>query len=217
MTPGTGDADPLTALAPVAAAAALGLASRLETAIDDALHAGCGAVEIRETLLVVSLFAGFPRTLDALAVARRVFARRLPGGVPAAPEPGLPRDDAARREVFRTRGRALFDCGYGESAGQVFGNLLDLDPELPHWVVSDAYGRVLARPGLEPAERERLAVVRLAALTLRNQLSGHVRGALNCGARPEAVLASLAAASDLLPDAELEAARASVERYRSTK
>ena len=48
------------------------------------------------------------------------------------------------------------------------------------------------------AHRERLAVVFLCALRLGNQLSGHVRGALRCGAGADDVERSLGAAEPLL-------------------
>lgn len=184
----------------MAAAAALGRLDALSFHVGAALDLGCTPSEVRECLLVVSLFAGFPRTLDALASAGDVLSAR---GAPApAAEQGLPADEAERRETFRRRGRALFDRVYGSKARSVMSRLMDLDPELPLWVLDDAYGKVLARPGLDPAQRERLAVVLLAALGLRNQLPGHVRGAVNCGATRDDVLASVEAAREFVDPAD---------------
>ena len=56
----------------------------------------------------------------------------------------------------------------------------------------------MSRGGLSEAQRERLAVVFLCALRLPNQLSGHVRGALRCGATAAEIEASLASAEPLL-------------------
>lgn len=175
-------------LAPVVAQGASGRTDRLHDALRAALAGGVPPSAVREGLLMLALFAGIPRTLDAFAAFRGVHDG------PFAPEAGLPTDPAERRARFRERGRALFDRVYGRDAERVLGRLLDLDPELPLWIVEDAYGRVLARPGLSAAERECLAVVALCALGLRNQLSGHVRGALHCGAAPDDVRACLDAA-----------------------
>ncbi|MCE9636512.1 MAG: carboxymuconolactone decarboxylase family protein [Planctomycetes bacterium] len=190
-------------LSRLAGAAARGDGPGVREAVRDALAAGCSPTEVREALRTVHLFCGFPRALDAL--------------VAAAPELGAPpegddvelgaADAGAERELFRRRGRALFDRVYGAGAAKVHARLVALDPALTSWVVEDAYGRVLAREALAPAQRERLAAVLLAAQGLRNQLAGHVRGALNCGATEAEVLASLGTASPWISTADLDAAR----------
>lgn len=45
----------------------------LEIHLRGALHNGCTADEIRETLLQVAIYAGFPAAVDAFRVARRVL------------------------------------------------------------------------------------------------------------------------------------------------
>lgn len=196
--------DPGPLLAPVAAAAARGHGDALRRALDAALAAGCSPEALRETILMLAPFGGFPRTLDALTAWSAALAR-------AGCAPPLVRDPAPRAE-HAAQGRALFDRVYGPDADRVRERLLRLDPELPHWVQEDAYGRVLARPGLDAAQRERVAVVFLCALELRNQLSGHVRGALRCGATADQVAASLAAAGRLLPVDCVDAVRAALAR-----
>ena len=61
-------------LCTVTALAALGRLNQLETHIVGALANGAGQDEIIETLLHLSVYAGFPAAWDALAVARKVFA-----------------------------------------------------------------------------------------------------------------------------------------------
>ena len=147
---------------------------------------------------MIHLFAGFPRALDALAAA-------VPSLPPAATEPP---DD---RGAFVSRGRALFGRVYGADAARVLSRIEALDPSLAAWVLEDAYGRVLSRGGLTPADRERLAVAMLAAQGLRNQLAGHVRGALLCGATAAEIEVSLAAASPWIAPDDLAAARAALQ------
>jgi 4-carboxymuconolactone decarboxylase len=189
------------------AAAAAGQPEALARALDAAVLGGCPPVALREAVLMLAPFGGFPRTLDALAALHAAFER---GGV-EAPQPM----EDEERETHARRGRDLFDRVYGEDAQRVLERLLVLDPELPHWVLQDAYGRILARPGLSAAQRERLAVVLLCALRLRNQLSGHVRGALRCGASASQIEASLHAAGALLPVDCVDAVRATLSRARA--
>lgn len=197
--------DRFTALAAVAGSAARGDADGVRAAVRGALASGCSQDEVRESLRMVHLFCGFPRALDALAAA----APELGGGAAAA---APPEDDAPLHRLFRERGRALFDRVYGPDAARVHERLVALDPELTAWVLEDAYGRVLARDVLAPAVRERLAVVFLAAQGLRNQLPGHVRGALRCGATADEVEASLAAAAAWVTDGDLALARTALRR-----
>jgi alkylhydroperoxidase/carboxymuconolactone decarboxylase family protein YurZ len=60
-------------------------------------------------------------------------------------------------------------------------------PDLHDFVLESAYGRVLSRPGLPPAERELLAVGSLAAMEQIPQMIAHARGARRFGASREAV------------------------------
>lgn len=194
---------PLSALA---AAASKGDAAAVRDAARAALAAGATPAEVREALRMVHLFCGFPRALDAAAAA----APELPPPPPAPPVDEAAEGPAHRR--FRERGRALFGRVYGPDAPRVLGKLTALDPELTEWVLEDAYGRVLSRDALDPSERERLAVAFLAAQGLRNQLAGHVRGALRCGATPARVEATLDAAARWIAPGDMEAARTALLR-----
>jgi alkylhydroperoxidase/carboxymuconolactone decarboxylase family protein YurZ len=188
--------DPDLALAPLCAAAEAGRTDALAGLARAALDGGCPAERIREALLTVAPFCGFPRALDTLAAVRPVL-----GG--SAPPAGEVADLAAR-------GAAHFDRVYGRDAARVRAGLVATDSEVARWIESDAYGRVLARPGISASLRERIGVVLLAAQELRNQLKGHVRGALNCGATRDEVAAFVEAAAPWLPPAELAFARRTI-------
>jgi len=63
------------ALVVVAALAAMGTAQRqLETHIGTARNCGCTRDEIMATLLVITVYAGFPAAMNAMAAARSAFA-----------------------------------------------------------------------------------------------------------------------------------------------
>ena len=64
-------------LATIAALTALGNAQpQLRVHIEGALNVGCRAQEIVEVMLQMTVFAGFPTVINALGVAREVFAQR---------------------------------------------------------------------------------------------------------------------------------------------
>lgn len=144
----------------------------------------------REAALQVAAYGGFPRTIEGLAVlAERATA--APAAVPAAAERSA--DDRRRA------GRDVWDKVYAEQADEVLAWLGSLAPELPGWVLDDAYGRVLSRPGLSLAERELLGVAALALMGLSAPLSSHVRGALRNGSNAPAVSDILRACRGLAP------------------
>ncbi|MCS0495067.1 carboxymuconolactone decarboxylase family protein [Ancylobacter sp. MQZ15Z-1] len=72
-------------LATVAGLVCLGHAQReLEVHIGSALNCGASRQEVIETIMQMALYAGFPAALDALFVARKVFAAREEAGTPPA-------------------------------------------------------------------------------------------------------------------------------------
>jgi 4-carboxymuconolactone decarboxylase len=189
-------------LARLAGLAATGRTGDLEAEIRAAAAARVPLRAIRETLLQVSLFAGFPRTVNALDALERALGRRPPD-----PPERLPAGEEGRRLLLR-RGLALFGRVYGPDARRVLDGIGRRHPEFRDWIVADAYGKVMGRRGLSAAERECLAVALLAALDLPRQQVPHVRGALRCGARPAAVAAALDAVAGLAPAAAVRFARA---------
>ena len=126
-----------------------------------------------ELALQVYLFAGFPRCINALTSYRKHFG---------------PHDDerqthsAAQIAEHRQRGRELFEKIYSRHSGAVYAALDGLHHELRDWILVDAYGKILARPGLDAKRRELCAVAALLVSGDHRQLSSHIRGAKHCGA-----------------------------------
>jgi 4-carboxymuconolactone decarboxylase len=190
-------------LVEAAVLAALGRRDELREHLRTALAEGAAEPELRESLLQVHPYAGFPRALSALEILADVRARSAD---PVEPEPDG--DDAARRD----RGRSVFDAVWGEHAPGILERMRAWHPELPTWILTDAYGRVLARPGLDLATREVLGVALLAALDQPIQLQGHLRGGLRTGATAERLRAAVARACRHVPPAAAGRARTRVER-----
>lgn len=156
----------------------------------------------REALLQTQLFAGIPRVVEAFARLERLGGTGALEDDERSPEadPG----EAARR----ARGAALFARIYGANADAVRASLQGFHPLLAGWIEGHAYGRVLARPGLDLARRELLAIVCLCALDQERQLASHVRGALAVGVER----AALQEAARLVEQTAGAAAAALLER-----
>lgn len=155
----------------------------------------------REAVLQVHLFAGFPRLVETFGV----LAEEGGLGAPAPEELEGAAPDAAR-------GAELFDRIYSGEAPRVRDLLAGYHADFARWIGEHAYARVLARPGLDAARRERLAACALAALGQERQLASHARGSVRCGATPAELAASLAAVRDLMEPERYERALRLVER-----
>ena len=81
-----------------------------------------------------------------------------------------------------TRGTALFRDVTGAVGEQLLDEIGAISPDLARFVRGFAFGEVMARPGLDIRERERLNVAVLTALGYSlPQLRLHIHGALNVG------------------------------------
>jgi len=156
----------------------------------------------REVALQVHVFAGFPRAVETYGVLERA------GGL------GHPEPDEILAEPDRPeRGRALFERIYEEHAAAIRAALGRGHPDFARFIEGHAYGRILSRPGLDPAFRERLAVAALAALGQERQLASHARGCLRLGGSEADVRSALEAVADLIAPERFERARAVLARF----
>lgn len=156
----------------------------------------------RETVLQAHVFAGFPRVVEAYGVLARAGGLGVPGTDEVLGEPDRPE-----------RGRALFERIYAERADAIRADLSAGHPDFAAFIEGHAYGRILSRPGLDPAQRELLAVAALAALGQERQLASHARGARRCGAASDDVHAALESVADLIAPERLESARRVLARF----
>lgn len=191
----------------VRVAAALGAAGpaaegrELEAALDEAAREA-DPEEVEEVLLQSYLFLGYPAALNAFGLWRRISGRPAGSAAPDRPGGSGARGEAVCREV------------YGAQYEGLRLNVRALHPDMDRWMVAEGYGKVLGRPGLPLVTRELCIVALLAVVDAPAQLYSHLRGALNVGAPPEAVEASLEEAFRI---ADPRAVRRSRETWRRVR
>jgi len=181
-----------------ASAAALGDETRLTARSQQACAMGVPPVWVDELLLQSVLMLGYPRALVAAAVWRQVSGIRAPATDQSFAESG---------ESWRQRGEQTCGVVYGGNYQRLRENVRALHPALDAWMITEGYGRVLSRPGLDLARRELCTIAQIAVLCSPHQLHSHIRGALHAGATPAMVAAVLAIADPDLSDRAREAAR----------
>ena len=159
--------DPTRALIALAAAIAVGHGAAIEEHGRTCLAEGAPETWVDELLLQSTLMVGWPRSLAAAAIWRRIAG-------PARPvEDGT---DYGRAAEWRARGDAVCRVVYGSNYERLRANIQALHPALDAWMVTEGYGRTLGRPGLDLARRE---------------LHSHLKGALNAGVTAEALAEAL--------------------------
>ncbi len=185
--------DPRTlALVRIAAATATGDETKLRDRMVAARAVHVPPPWVDELLLQSFLNVGYPLALVAFGVWRSVAGPVLES------EKG---ESIAHPDWDRWTKRGVEACGevYGRTFHKLMLNLRALHPAVEPLVVVDAYGKILARPGLDSKRRELCTLAAIAMLRAERQLHAHLRGALNTGSTREEVDAVLAVIEADLP------------------
>ena len=194
------------ALLALAGAIAVGEQSALEAGCRECRNLGVPALWMEELLLQSVLTVGWPRALNGFIEWRRCGLAAAKGG-----EDGT---DYGRAAEWQTRGEAVCREIYGKNYTRLRENVRALHPALDAWMVTEGYGRTLARPGLDLARRELCVAVQVAIQGAERQLHSHLQGALNAGASAAAVAEALELVRPLLGHRELALAMSLWERVR---
>jgi len=121
---------------------------------------------IEEAILQTLLFAGFPKTIEALKQLRIHF----------------PVKHATKHVGNHKRaGEETSQIIYGKYHSKLKKTMDELHPDLTRWMIEDGYGRVLSRSGLSLQEREISVLASLMTSGMVNQFRAHVRGAFFAG------------------------------------
>ena len=127
-----------------------------------------------EIILQTHLFAGYPRTINDLALVRKL---------------GCTLNDSsdAPYEQWRRDGESLCSQIYAGAYDKLRDAIGSLHVDLESWMLEIGYGRVLSRPGPSAMQREFGVLAVLAGQNVKPQLLSHLRGALHVGATFEAI------------------------------
>ena len=165
---------------PIAAFTATGDQERLRTALNEGLEAGLTVNEIKEILVQMYAYAGFPRSLSGIQTFMAVMDERQAKGI----KDQAGRDAAAlpagtNRDEYGARVRATL-AGQKEvppPAGyQLFAPVIDT------FLKEHLFADIFARDILDHRSRELATVAALSSMTgTRSQLQFHLGAAMNVG------------------------------------
>jgi 4-carboxymuconolactone decarboxylase len=174
-------------IAVVASLTALGNAvPQLKVHQNAALNVGCSILEVKEVILQMAIYSGFPSAINSMNALQEVLRERQkkgikdPAGDPAPPfsEPKSGnRLDAGARRLSELNPQQIDLLNQGLGA---------LSPDLVKYILEFAYGDVLSRPGLTLQQRQIATIAGLAAIgTAVSQLKFHIAGGLRAGLTSE--------------------------------
>lgn len=176
----------------IGAGMAIGDMASLSAALNQGLEAGLSVSDIKEILVQLYAYAGFPRSLNALRQYMSVLEERKNRGVVDAPgrEPGpVPSGDDLL---------SLGTANQTKLAGApVSGPLFTFAPAIDEYLKAHLFGAIFARDNLDWQSRELATVGALAALPgVESQLRSHIGISINVGLTP----AQLHGAAQVLAD-----------------
>jgi 4-carboxymuconolactone decarboxylase len=170
----------------------------LRRAIEDAV-ASVRPVWVEEVILQSYLFAGFPRTLNAMRDWRRLSGRAAPADASV--------ESWAEASEWTRRGEETCRAVYGSHYDKLRQNIQGLHPALDAWMITEGYGKVLSRGALDLLLRELCIVAACAVSGQERQLRSHLLGARNVGASAAQIDGTLDAVADLMTELDLLAAK----------
>lgn len=166
------------AIVPIAAFAAAGDMACLSLALNQGLDAGLTVSDVKEVLIQLYAYAGFPRSLNALGEMMKVVAARKQRGI----------QDVPGQEPSRAipKGDALMAAGTANQtklAGTPVGSpLFDFAPTANEYLRAHLFGDIFERDNLDWQSREIATVGMLSALEgADSQLQSHMGISMNVG------------------------------------
>lgn len=153
-------------IAKAAAFAAVGNQPGLRIALSEGLSAGCSVNELKEVLVQLYAYCGFPRSLNALntymALLQERGNRDEAGRLPDAPPAGRSIDYGTENQTRL--------CGQ-----PVRGAIYDFAPAIDEYLKAHLFGDIFSRNNLEWRVRELATIAMLAAMDgVQAQLRAHI-------------------------------------------
>jgi len=172
-------------IAVVAALTAMGTAlPQLKVHINGALNTGSSINEVKEVILQMSVYSGFPRAINAMNVLKEVLAERESKGINdvQGKQPGEQQSD---RLASGKQQLSQLDSLQVKRLEDAFN---DVSPELLKFTLEYGYGDIFSRDNLNKKHRQIATIAALTALgNASAQLKFHINAGLNIGVSEDEV------------------------------
>lgn len=168
------------AIVPIAAFTASGDIGKLKTALNQGLDKGLTINEVKEILIHIYAYAGFPRSLNGINAFMSVVEERKVQG----------KEDTIGREASplpadfekNTYGNKVRNTLVGEDMSNRKSGYAAFAPAIDRFLVEHLFADIFARDVLSHQQRELVTISGLAALPgTEAQLQAHLKIAMNVG------------------------------------
>lgn len=166
----------------IAAFTASGNTSSLRSALTRALDSKISISELRDALVQLYAYCGFPRSLTALSELLSLLNERKAAGIVDIEGPKAnprPAPEKLHEVGTATQTRLV--------GAPVKGALFDFAPDIDAYLKEHLFGDIFSTGLLDDATREIVTVAALAALPAPAQLGSHLQIAQNVGVSPKAL------------------------------
>ncbi|TWH51913.1 carboxymuconolactone decarboxylase family protein [Sporomusa sp. KB1] len=170
----------------IAAFTAKGDLERLKTALNEGLDAGLTVNEIKEILVQMYAYCGFPRSLNGINTFMSVMKEREAKGI---------KDELGREASPLPAGKSSIELGTEVQTSLIgapaSGAIYTFAPAIDEFLKGHLFGDIFGRDNLDFQSREIATISALASINgVNNQLRSHFNVGLNVGLT-EAQLRSL--------------------------
>lgn len=173
-------------IAVVAALTAIGNATpQLKVHINGALNTGSTISEVKEVILQMSVYSGFPGCINAMNVLKEVLEERKVSGI--EDEIGQQAEEIHSSDRLNMGEEALSGID-SLQATKLRAAYDGFSPELVRFVLEYGYGDIFSRDNLDKKYRQIATIAALTALgTAQPQLKFHIHAGLNIGITEEEI------------------------------
>lgn len=144
-----------------------------------ALNSGCTVTEVKELVLHISVYVGFPKAICAMNTLKEVLIERKVEGINDAQGKETIANDSFSRYEKGSKYLSQLDKNQEQLLKETYD---DFSPELVRFVIEYGYGDIYSRETLDKRYRQ---IATIAALTTMgnapSQLKFHINAGLNIG------------------------------------
>ena len=189
----------------VSTATATGNINALKDYLTAALDDGLEINKLKELLVQLYAYCGFPRSLNGLGTLMSIVESRKASGIQdeIGPEPQAIPTDKSRFELGDAVQQELI-------GGPVQGPLFDFAPAIDSFLKEHLFADIFLRGVLSYQEREIITIAALASIGVVSQLNSHIRIGMNTGLTRE----QIASIADILEQSDVAQTAASIRSYK---
>lgn len=152
---------------------------QLKAQIHAAFKNGVSLTEIKETIIQMVSYLGFPVAVNGMILLKEILHERANAGLPLNDDDNTVQDSVSNRFEKGLEQLGLLDSMQYDKLKE---NFEEISPDLTQFVVELGYGDIFSRKGLDIKLRQIATISALTAMgTAAPQLKFHINAAVNIG------------------------------------